>query len=139
MHKYIKIFIVSLMAVLCSMKAGAQDEVPQMDPNEMYQNTQKAIEAYTKRLKYDLKLADWQQFKLDSVLNKTFYGKTKELLDLNMRKVSAANLYQMVSDKWDEQTYEAMREFLTEEQWTRYLKTGAEKEKRQRDKRAAKK
>ena len=126
------------MTVLCGLAAGAQDEIMPMDPNEMYADTQKAIDAFTKKMNQELKLADWQQFKMDSLLNVNFFGKTNELLDMNMRKVSAINLYQMISDKWDEKTYESIHLILNDEQWEKYLKLGAAKEKRQRDKRAKK-
>ena len=41
-------------------------------------------------------------------------------------------------DKWEEQIYTAMEKVLDEKQWAKYLKTGAAREKKARDKRAAK-
>jgi hypothetical protein len=41
-------------------------------------------------------------------------------------------------DRWMESTYNAFNKFLTPEQWEKYLKNGAAREKKARDKRAQK-
>ena len=43
-----------------------------------------------------------------------------------------------VEDKWMDQMYEAFHKVLDEKQWARYLKNGGEREKKNREKRAAK-
>ena len=50
--------------------------------------------------------------------------------------VQNADMYIAVHDKWDEKTYAAFQAFLTPEQWEKYLKAGAFREKQARDKRA---
>ena len=48
------------------------------------------------------------------------------------------DLYNQIQDKWMEQMYNAFEVVLDEPQWNRYLKAGAAREKKARDKRAAK-
>ena len=43
-----------------------------------------------------------------------------------------------VQDKWMEQMYQSYKKVFTEEQWNKYLKAGAQRDKRNRDKREAK-
>ena len=52
--------------------------------------------------------------------------------------MSNTDVYQQVQDKWAEQVYVAMQKVLDEKQWEKYLKAGAAREKKSRDKRAAK-
>ena len=52
--------------------------------------------------------------------------------------MSNADVYQQVQDKWAEQIYVALQKVLDEKQWAKYLKNGAAREKKSRDKRAEK-
>ena len=61
-----------------------------------------------------------------------------ETKKLSQNRVENYELYQIITDKWDEKTFEAFRKIFNEEQWKKYLKTGAARAKRDRDKRAAK-
>ena len=61
-----------------------------------------------------------------------------ELKSLQAAKMSNADVYQQVQDKWAEQIYVALQKVLDEKQWAKYLKNGAAREKKARDKRAAK-
>ena len=62
----------------------------------------------------------------------------EELDALQDAKVSNRDLYTKASDKWAEKIYVAMRGILNDEQWSKYLKGGAAREKKARDKRNAK-
>jgi hypothetical protein len=44
----------------------------------------------------------------------------------------------MISDKWEDETYNAFRKILTDEQWKKYLKGGASRAKKARELRAKK-
>ena len=52
--------------------------------------------------------------------------------------MSNADIYQVTQDKWAEQVYVSLQKVFTEEQWNKYLKSGAARDKKARDKRAAK-
>ena len=64
--------------------------------------------------------------------------KADELKQLQASKTTNADLYNQIQDKWMEQMYNAFEVVLDEPQWNRYLKAGAAREKKARDKRAAK-
>ena len=53
-------------------------------------------------------------------------------------KVESSDIYQQIQDKWSEQMYLAIHKILNEQQWEKYLKQGAAREKKARDKRANK-
>jgi len=118
--------------------AGAAFAQQPMTPEEqeakLYEMIDKKIEEYT--LSLDLNGA--QVFWVDSILVHNYFEMSKEIMELQKSRMSIVDAYQMVSDKWDDATYEAFHKILNEEQWAKYLKTGGEKEKKARDKRAAK-
>ena len=62
----------------------------------------------------------------------------QELNGLRTAKVSNTDIYQVTQDKWAEQIYLSLQKIFTEEQWNKYLKSGAARDKKARDKRAAK-
>lgn len=57
---------------------------------------------------------------------------------MNRNKVSNSDLYVIAQDKWMEKIYTSFQRVFNDEQWAKYLKTGGAKEKKARDKRAAK-
>ncbi len=85
-----------------------------------------------------LELEDWQSFYVDSILTHDYDALRVELKSLQAAKMSNADVYQQVQDKWAEQIYVALQKVLDEKQWAKYLKNGAAREKKARDKRAAK-
>ena len=95
---------------------------------------QKQIDNMTKALDLD----DWQIFYVDSILTHDYSGLQAEYMALQKSKVSDQNRYYQVQDKWNEQIYNAIHGVLDEQQWQKYLKSGAAREKKSRDKRAAK-
>ena len=90
------------------------------------------------KLEKGLKLEDWQVFYADSILNHDYHALQDELDALREAKVSSTDLYTKASDRWAEKMYDAMHKVLNEEQWAKYLKSGAGREKKARDKRKAK-
>ena len=52
--------------------------------------------------------------------------------------MESSDIYQQIQDKWSEQMYLAIHKILNEQQWEKYLKQGAAREKKARDKRANK-
>ena len=90
------------------------------------------------RFESSLKLEDWQVFYVDSILNHDYRAMQEELNSLASAKVSNSDIYMKTSDKWAENIYQAFRKVLNDDQWTKYLKSGAAREKKAREKRKAK-
>ena len=134
-YKSTKLFatVVFLMVSLCAFALqppqNEKEEQKQMD--EMIE---KQIDRYTDLLD----LADWQIFYLDSIYHHDYAALFAEVKQMSQARVGNADLYQQVQDKWSEQMYVAIRKVFDEEQWAKYLKSGAERDKKARDKRAAK-
>ena len=96
------------------------------------------IQKEVEKLESSLKLEDWQTFYADSILTHDYHALQAELDALQEAKVSNTDLYTQASDKWADRIYEAMHKIMNEEQWEKYLKQGAAREKKARDKRKAK-
>ena len=75
---------------------------------------------------------------VDSILNHDYRAMQEELSSLASAKVSNSDIYMKTSDKWAENIYQAFRKVLNDDQWTKYLKSGAAREKKAREKRKAK-
>lgn len=118
------------LCAFAQSKGSPQDEEKQM---------RKAIDASIENLTTLLKLEDWQVFYLDSIMTHDYEAMTQEINVLRDAKMSNQDAYIMVQDKWSEKMYQAFRGILNDEQWTKYLKSGAGREKKARDKRALKK
>ena len=134
MYKAIKFFGIAALLLLPFL-AGAQQ--PQSEEEELKQLRQ-VIDQTVANYETQLGLEDWQSFYVDSILTHDYEALRLELLDLRKAKVSNADIYSTVQDKWAEQIYNAMHRILDEEQWNKYLKSGAARDKKARDKRAAK-
>lgn len=107
------------------------------DPEEQQKKMYEAIDKEIERLESSLNLEDWQVFKVDSIYTHDYMAMTEELQELSKKKVENTDIYYSVQDKWMEQIYNAFHKVLDEEQWAKYLKSGAERAKKNRDKRAA--
>lgn len=95
-------------------------------------------EAEADRLQRTLDLEDWQVFYVDSTLKHDFAAIMAEYAKLQGSKVSNVSLYQYVKDKWMDQIDATYKKIFTEEQWKEYMKTGAGKAIKAREKRKAK-
>lgn len=90
------------------------------------------------RLQRILDLEDWQVFYVDSTLKHDYPAMIAESEALRESKVANSSMYQAVADKWMEQIDATYRKIFTDEQWAAYLKSGAGKAQKARDKRKAK-
>ena len=128
----------ALMAALCALTvlplAGQGPQNQEEQERQMYEAIDKEIDRQTTILD----LADWQIFRIDSTLTHDYKAMTEELVALQASKVSNTAAYMAVQDKWMEAIYQSYRNILNEAQWAKYLKGGASKAKKARDKRAEK-
>jgi len=121
--------------LLLPFLAGAQQ--PQNE-EEAAKQMREAINQSVENYERLLGLEDWQTFYVDSILTHDYEALRVEVKALQTAKMTNADVYQQVQDKWAEQVYVAMQKVLDEKQWDKYLKSGAAREKKARDKRAAK-
>ena len=131
-----KKILFAAIAILFSIGTAFAQE--QMSPEEKEKKLDEYIQKQVERLESSLKLEDWQTFYADSILNHDYRALQEELNSLQEAKVSNADLYTKASDKWAEKIYEAIHGILNEEQWAKYHKGGAAREKKSRDKRKMK-
>ena len=129
-----KILFAALALLISIGSAFAQ----QMSPEEKEKKMEEFIQKEVEKLEKVLKLEDWQVFYADSILNHDYHALQEELDALQEAKVSSSDLYTKANDRWAEKIYNAMHKVLNEEQWAKYLKGGAGREKKARDKRIAK-
>lgn len=92
----------------------------------------------TDRLTNLLDLEGWQAFYVDSTLQHDYEGLMKELQALQSSKVDNMDIYQTVRDKWADAIDAAYKRYFTADQWAKYLKSGAGKLQKAREKRAQK-
>ena len=90
------------------------------------------------RLERLLDLEYWQVFYVDSTLQHDFQAMRDELIALSEAKVSNSSMYVSVQDKWMEKIDSSYRKYFTDKQWKAYLKSGAAKQQKAREKRKAK-
>ena len=130
-------FILAAGILFCTVPALAQQQEPQTPEQrekQLYENIQKQVDHYAETLD----LEDWQVFYADSILTANFGSMAKEFEQMSRNRVSDTDVYVRIQDDCMERNYNAFRRILNEEQWIKYLKTGAAREKKARDKRAAK-
>ena len=123
------------LMLLLALPVFAQN---QMSPEEEAKKLREGIDKEIDRLTTLLDLADWQVFYVDSTLTYNIESMRVEQKALAAAKVSNTDLYWETNDKWQEATYVQYRKIFNDKQWERYLKSGGAKEKKARDKRAAK-
>lgn len=130
-----KFFGISVLLFL-SLSAFAQQQPmsPEEEAKQMRTAIDASIEEYTKLLK----LEDWQIFYLDSIMTHDYQAMKDELDALSAAKVGNTDAYINVQDKWNEKIYNSLHKVFNEAQWEKYLKSGARRDKKARDKRAGK-
>lgn len=131
-----KHILLTVVGLLMFLAASAQEQplTPEQRAKKMREAIDKMVEDYER----NLQLEDWQAFYADSILTHNLEERNKEMEAMASNKVANYDLYTMVGDKWEEETYNAFRRILTDEQWKKYLKSGAGRAKKARDQRAAK-
>jgi len=130
--KHILLAILSLSFTLTSF---AQE---QLTPEQEEKKMREGIELLVLRYEESLDLEVWQTFYVDSILVHNYNAMAEETKALAMNRVENGDLYMMISDKWEDETYNAFRKILTDEQWKKYLKGGASRAKKARELRAKK-
>lgn len=126
--------ILSLSAAIAGRAQQQQPLTPEQKEKQLYEAIQKQVDDYAE----NLNLEDWQIFYADSILTHNLVELSKEYEVQSKNKVSDSSIYMLIQDTWMEKTYQAFKQILNEEQWQKYLKTGAGRAKKDRDKRAAK-
>ena len=121
-------------ALLLGAGLYAQEKTPEEMEREFYENIQNEVE----KCATTYNLEDWQIFYVDSIYVHNFMAMREEMMNLQKAKVENTDLYLIIQDKWAEENYNALQKVFNEEQWARYLKYGARKDKEARDRRAAK-
>lgn len=111
----------------------------QQSPEDQEKKLRESIETMLEKYEQTLELEYWQVFYLDSIMTHDYGAMMKELESKSKAKVENSDIYIQVQDKWNEQMYISFRKVLNEEQWNKYLKQGAARDKKSRDKRQKKK
>ncbi len=124
--------IISLLLPVCAL---AQQNVSE---EEEARQMRTAIDARIESLTRSLELEDWQVFYLDSIMTHDYGAMGDELKALRDAKVGNSDAYQRTQDKWMENMYRSLEKVFDSRQWAKYLKSGAARDKKARDKRAAK-
>ena len=128
-------FFATTVLLLLSLAAFGQQTKQEEEVEKQYQES---IQKEVERLETNLKLEDWQVFYVDSILVHDYNEMRAELMELQKAKVGNNDIYYDVQDKWNEKIYVALKSIFDESQWQKYLKGGAQKAKKDRDKREAK-
>ena len=131
-----KFFLIAACLLISTFYALAQQN-PQ-SPEEQEKKLSEYIQKEVDRLEMTLKLEDWQVFYVDSILNHDYRAMHEELNNLSASKVTNYDIYTRTGDKWAESIYVAFRKVLNDNQWAKYLKGGAAREKKTREKRREK-
>ena len=133
-YNNIKVLSFALLALagLFGMSVEASAQEPQKQP-DVYEQAEMEAD----RLQRVLNLEDWQVFYVDSTLKHDYPAMMAEYDKLRAAKVSNSMMYQVVHDKWMEQIDATYKKIFTAQQWAAYLKTGAAKAQKARDKRKA--
>ena len=129
-HSFLFSSVLVLLSAFC-VKAYAQQ--PQEKPDLFEQ-----AEMEADRLQRVLDLEDWQVFYVDSTLKHDYQQMIAEYEELQKSKVMNTSMYQAVHDKWMEHIEVTYRRIFDDSQWTAYLKSGAGKAIKAREKRQAK-
>ena len=133
-YKAIKFFGIICSLFLCLAAWAQQPQSEEEQLKQMRETIDRTVENYENLLD----LEDWQTFYVDSILTHDYEAMRLELKGLQAAKISNSDVYQQIQDKWAEQIYAAMEKVFNEQQWQKYLKAGAARDKKARDKRAQK-
>lgn len=122
--------VIAFMSLFLGITASAQ----QQEKPDIFGQAEEEAD----RLQRVLDLEDWQAFYVDSTLKHDLTAMMAEIEGLRAAKVSNSSMYVAVQDKWLETIDVTYKRIFTEEQWAAYLKSGAAKAQKARDKRKAK-
>lgn len=120
--------------MLCGVVFAQQPSSPEDEAKRLREMIDAQIESMTNLLD----LEDWQVFYVDSIMTHDYEAMSAALKALNQAKVSNVDMYERTQDEWQEKIYNAYQKVFDQRQWAKYLKAGAARDKKARDKRAAK-
>ena len=123
--------LLAFLSALFSVRALAQQ--PEKQP-DIYQQAEMEAD----RLQKLLDLEDWQTFYVDSTLKHDFPAMMAEYEEMKNAKIGNTTMYVAVQDKWMDQIDATYRKIFTDEQWAAYLRQGAGKAQKAREKRRMK-
>ena len=135
MERYLKILLI--LALFFGMAPALFAQEP-MTPEEKEKKFYEFIEKEVERYESSLKLETWQVFYVDSILTHDYKAMQEEFESLQARKVENTALYEAARDKWMQRIYDSFHRVLDDAQWAKYLKSGAGRDQKAREKRAAK-
>ena len=127
---------VVLFAVLFLVPAKAQQ--PELTPEQKEKQMYEFIDKEVERLTGLLKLDEAQQFYVTMTLTDCLQGLQAEVTALSTSGVQNADLYQVIQDKWMEKVDSDYKSYFTEQQWKKYLRSGAERAQKARARRREK-
>lgn len=132
--KYCAAVVMSALLFILPVSARQQELTPEQREKKMYE----AIDAEVDRLTKLLNLDEGQQFYVTMTLTDCIQARDEELKSLSASGVQNTDLYQMVIDKWMDRIDSDYESYFTQDQWKKYLRSGAEKARRTRQKRREK-
>lgn len=135
--KHLLTRLAAALSVMAALMSSAHAQNPPQSPEEEEKQLLEYIDKEVQRLSKSLSLEYWQEFYVDSTLNHDLHALRDEMKTLQTAKVGNVDIYQKVQDKWYQQIYDTYHRFLNEDQWKKYLKSGAAREQKARDKRRA--
>ncbi|MBQ6045224.1 MAG: hypothetical protein IJL42_06870 [Bacteroidales bacterium] len=133
MRPFVRSFVLCA-ALFAGLSSGLAAQEQTADEKKAEKEFNESIERELDRLTRLLDLEDWQIFYVDSILVHDYKAMQAELTDLQKQKVSNTNMYYDVQYKWMDKIYDAYGKLFDEDQWAKYLKSGAAREKKTRDK-----
>lgn len=129
MKSYMYILCVVMALILAGMSSEAMAQTQEPVDIELL------AEEEANRYQELLDLEDWQVFYVDSTLKANFNTLQVELEKLHRAKVTNTSLFQKVKDDCWDRIDADFKKWFTEKQWAAYLKNGAAKLQKQREKR----
>ena len=131
-----KLYMIAVAAIFMTMAtcgdAFAQQQ--QQDAPDIFEQAEMEAD----RLQKLLDLEDWQTFYVDSTLKHDFPAMMAEYEEMKKAKIENTSMYVAVQDKWMDQIDATYRKIFTDEQWAAYLRQGAGKAQKAREKRRMK-
>lgn len=127
-----------LYIILSMLLFGSVNAIAQEQEEQKVQTPEEMAAKEADRLGDLLKLEYWQVFYVDSTLQHDYTALQKEMNKLQSARVENYDLYMSVRDKWFEQIDNTYKKIFSPEQWALYLKTGAAKNIKAREKRKEK-
>ena len=123
--------LLAFLSASVSVRALAQQQEKMPD---IYQQAEMEAD----RLQKLLDLEDWQTFYVDSTLKHDYPAMMAEYEEMKNAKIGNTTMYVAVQDKWMDQIDATYRKIFTDEQWAAYLRQGAGKAQKAREKRRMK-